>query len=735
MGGPWNFGIGRWSSLPKLGGMVGPPPVPTQSASLPPGRPTLAVGKPGWCWPVRWVGWVCAISGLLSAQEAMMLPETIVTAERRLGREGAALSWGTTEIEERAPRTVDELLAGEPSFSLYRRQTSLFGNPTSSGVSLRRTGATAAARSLVLRDGIPQNDPFGGWISWARYRPELLSSVRVVPGAQAAVWGNQSPAGVVQLTSRELRRSGLRARLISGSHGTNAVSGVGEFVSEDATLAARVAGSTLQSDGFYGLRARQRGAVDRPLDLLTHGAEVRAVWRPTGNFTIEPTLSYYDEERGNGTVLSRNASEALDLSLRVTRESPLSTWQGVAYYQRREFESLFAAVDAARGSEVPALNQFDVPGEGAGGSLTATLDTRSGAEVILGADLRHLRGETNELAGFVNGAFLRRRRAGGSQFTGGLFARAAYETEGGLGLEGSARIDFWNLRDGERVERRPVTGAVLREDRFRDREGFEPSLSVALSRPLSDTVRVRASAGTAFRLPSINELYRPFRVRNDITEANPGLNPERFVSVEAGVEWKPGDNFSLDVSLFHHWIHDAVANVPVTDPVEAASIAGFVPPGGSVAQRRNVEAARVWGVESRARWSPTPCLAFTLRHLLSQSEFVESPDQKLLEGKGFPQAPSHRLVAGVEVDPAAWLSLFAEIDVSSGQFDDALETRYLGSWWSVRLGGRVALNQNISLQARVENLFDEEIPTGLSSSGLQSTGLPRSLWLNVNCRF
>ena len=676
-----------------------------------------------------------AIPGLLAAQDAMMLPETIVTAERGLSGEAVVFSRGERDIEERAPRTVDELLASEPSFSLYRRQTSLFGHPTSAGVSLRRTGATAAARSLVLRDGIPQNDPFGGWISWARYRPELLSSVRIVPGAQAAVWGNQSPAGVIHLSSREVNKTGFRGRLIGGAEGTTGLSGVGEFVSEDSAWAAQVAGSTLRSDGFHTLRASQRGAVDRPLDLLTHGAEVRAVWRPTGNLTIEPTLSYYEEERGNGTVLSRNGSEALDLSLRVTRENPVSTCQVVAYYQHREFESLFSAVDAVRGSEVPALDQFEVPGEGAGGSVTATLRSEGGMKLILGADLRHLRGETNELAGFVNGAFLRRRRAGGSQLVGGVFTRVAHETGGGLALDGSARVDFWNLRDGERLEHRPATGAVLREDRFRDRAGVEPSLSAAMSRSVSDAVRVRASAGTAFRLPSINELYRPFRVRNDITEANAGLDPERFVSMEAGVEWEPRDTFSLDVSVFHHWIHDAIANVPITDSLEASGIAGFVPPEGSVAQRRNVEEARVWGIEGRARWNPSPDLAFTLRYLLSQSEFVESREQSQLEGKRFPQSPRHRLVAGAELAPMEGLDLFAEVDFSSGQFDDALESRYLGSWWSVRLGGRVALSENVSLQARVENLLDEEITTGLSSSGLESTGLPRSLWVNVDYRF
>ena len=675
------------------------------------------------------------VPGPTGGAQDVIIPETVVTAERELSGDPAVASWPGDEIAARSPRTIDELLSTDPSFSLYRRQSAIFGHPTSAGVSLRGTGATATARTLVLRDGIPQNDPFGGWISWARYNPELLSSVRIVPAAQAAVWGNQSPAGIVRLTSRELVENRTRLQFTGGTHETLGLTMVSDLVSDDSRFAAQVAAFTLQSGGFHGLKKSQRGAVDRPLELVTNGAELRVVWRPANDLTIEPSLSYYDEDRGNGTILSRNATAALDLSLRVTKEVPSQTWQVAAYYQRRDFEALFSSVDATRSMEAPALDQFDVPGEGIGGEVTATLHLAEGVDVILGADLRHMNGETNERAGFVDGSFLRRRRAGGEQCVGGFFARAACATDAGVSLEGSARFDRWAFRNGGRIERRPVTGALLRDTAIGDREGTAPSLSGAIGYRFSESVRVRTSAGTAFRLPTINELYRPFRVRSDITEANAGLDPERFYTVDAGVEWTPSERFSCDLNIFHHWIQDAIANVPVTDPVEAQAIAGFVPPGGTVAQRRNVEEARVWGLESRARWQVSSRWACTLRYLLSQSEFTKSPGQSLLQGKGFPQSPAHRLVAGVEGDPFQRVHLFAELECGSGQYDDVLEERRLDSWWTARLGGRFEVADALTMQIHVENLFDEEIDTGLSSSGLRSTGLPRSLWFNVNCRY
>ena len=155
-------------------------------------------------------------------QAAELLPAMVVLAERQLGEDPAPplAEWTREDIRQASPRTIDEMLAKEPSFSLYRRQSSVFGNPTSAGVSLRNTGATAASRTLVLLDGIPQNDPFGGWVYWARYDAAALDSIRIVPAARAAVWGNQSPAGVIQMNGREPFENLHSVKTGGGSQGT-----------------------------------------------------------------------------------------------------------------------------------------------------------------------------------------------------------------------------------------------------------------------------------------------------------------------------------------------------------------------------------------------------------------------------------------------------------------------------------------------------------------------------------
>ena len=217
-------------------------------------------------------------AGAQSLSEILVLPETRVTAERLIEGDEAAAFWSADDIALEAPRTIDQMLSGDPSFSLYRRQSALFGNPTSAGVSLRGAGASAAARTLILRDGIPQNDPFGGWVSWSRYAPGALNSARIIPSAQAAVWGNQSPAGVVHLTGGDPSGHLTRIQTVAGSHGTRGLTLLSSRENADASLAAQAAVHTLIFSGFHGLEEGQRGSVDRRLGLATRSADFRIVW-------------------------------------------------------------------------------------------------------------------------------------------------------------------------------------------------------------------------------------------------------------------------------------------------------------------------------------------------------------------------------------------------------------------------------------------------------------------------
>jgi outer membrane receptor protein involved in Fe transport len=667
--------------------------------------------------------------------ESTTLPEMVVMSQRREASQSLLREWNADEISKAAPRTLDELLSDEPSFSLYRRQNALFGNPTSAGVSLRNTGASAASRTLVLLDGIPQNDPFGGWIYWARYDPGAIGSMRIVPAAQSVVWGNQSPAGVVQLDSPDPFVESHSVRVGAGSQGSYGASTHHQMVMDDGSVAVGVSTFGFHTDGFNGISEDQRGPIDRRISLDAQGADIRLAWKPRQGLTVEPDISWYSENRGNGTPLTGNTTEAIDLSLRVTGVESDLTWQALGYYQHRSFSSIFSSVNATRTAETPSLNQFDVPGEGTGGAFTVKWTPNEKWTLNTGADFRYLSGQTNEEATFISGQFTRLRQAGGDQTMTGAFAALGYHIDDKSRVDLSVRGDYWSQDDGHRTERSLVTGAHLRDNVDADRDGWEPSASLAYTRDVTKDLQLSLSGGTTYRLPNLNELYRPYRVKNDIIEANPGLDPERFYSVEAGLKWQVAKPVRVEASVFHHTIHDAIANVPVTDPQEIAAIFGTIPAGGSGAQRRNVDRAEVTGAQSAIIWDARDDLQFRFDGIWTETRFGESKTQPLLEGHEFPQSPEIRLIGSTTWKPCDKVELTGGVEYGGHQFDDALGQRKIPSYWTARLGASWEVVEGITAFARVENLFDAEIVTGDATDGTRSVAAPRSLWMGAEWKF
>ena len=118
----------------------------------------------------------------------------------------------------RSPRVLaDDLVRTGPWASTFRRSSSAIADPTSQGLSLRGVGSSAVSRALVLRDGVPENDPFGGWMYWRGVSPLDLQRIEIAPGGAAAPFGNVALGGVVRLVSRPIEPRRLQALIAGGS--------------------------------------------------------------------------------------------------------------------------------------------------------------------------------------------------------------------------------------------------------------------------------------------------------------------------------------------------------------------------------------------------------------------------------------------------------------------------------------------------------------------------------------
>src|SRR4051794_14710620 len=100
---------------------------------------------------------------------------------------------------------LDQLLKDVPGLQLFRRSDARSGHPTSQGVTLRALGGNASSRALLVLDGVPQSDPFGGWVNWPAYDPADLAEVRVIRGGGSVANAPGALAGTIEMMSRSDR--------------------------------------------------------------------------------------------------------------------------------------------------------------------------------------------------------------------------------------------------------------------------------------------------------------------------------------------------------------------------------------------------------------------------------------------------------------------------------------------------------------------------------------------------
>src|SRR3954471_2349404 len=189
-----------------------------------PGEVTLIVRAPGfaeWRMPALATSAAAVDVQLEPAGIQEQVTVTPTRSQQQLGTIPASVSVLNQEEIQRRPAIVpDDLLRQLPEFSLFRRSSSLSAHPTSQGVSLRGIGPSGVSRTLVLLDGVPYNDPFGGWVYWTGIPLNSADRIEVVDNASSSLYGNYAMGGVINiLTSKPTRRT-VEFKTLYGSRNT-----------------------------------------------------------------------------------------------------------------------------------------------------------------------------------------------------------------------------------------------------------------------------------------------------------------------------------------------------------------------------------------------------------------------------------------------------------------------------------------------------------------------------------
>ena len=646
--------------------------------------------------------------------------EQVIVTAARLPPSAADAAFSIVHLSEgdlAKSQRVDETVGQTPGVSLFRRTSSLSANPTTQGISLRAIAPSGAGRTLVTLDGVPLNDPFGGWVIWSQLAPESLTGIDIVRGAGAGPYGAGALTGVIGLKERD---AGIAGDVSVGNLGSQRVSAAA--VSTLGRLEFFGAASYDKSDGFVPVRGPAQGAADTRTDLEAKSISGR-VDMATGLGLLSLRGGFFEEDRGAGLAGARaNASGNVFSAtlVRAPRGQALG-WRLQAWRRTSDLFNSSVAVAANRATTTPANSQDKTPATGWGlnGALRQKI---GGVEWELGADARLNDGEERERYSYVGGAYTRGRVAGGKTAVIGAYADGSWSSGPWL-VAGGLRLDHWQNTDGFRVERLLATGAVLLDQRPADRDGEVVSGRLGVTREVGDGAVVRVAGYSGFRPATLNELYRPFRVGNDVTEANAALKPEQLQGLEAGVSRK-GAKGLIEATAFWNRVEDPVVNVTLGSGPATFPIGGFIPAGGVLRQRQNAGRIDAFGLESRAE-RKVGVVTLTSALSVTDARLDGGSIAPQLTGKRPAQAPIWSATAGLSAELRVGLTLATDLTWEGKRFEDDLNSRVLDPAYRLdaRLDWRV--KPLVTLYVAGDNLLDAEIQTSRTADGVAGYAAPR----------
>ncbi|MCW1428680.1 TonB-dependent receptor [Novosphingobium sp. JCM 18896] len=661
--------------------------------------------------------WIApALAGcLLAPTVALAEDEPIVVTGRGLAETPATPAYDVVRIDrERINSTasgrIEDLLSSVAGFQQFRRSDSRSSNPSAQGVTLRALGGNATSRALVLLDGVPMADPMFGYIPLSAIAPERLGAVRVTRGGGSGAFGSGAVAGTIELTSANAQELGLfSGEALVDDRGETTLSGT--LAPELGQGFAVVSGRWDRGQGFWTTPKGQRVPASVKAKYDSWSTSVRMVAPLTDDIEVQARGLLFEDNRVLRFAGATTSASGQDASIRLVGRGD---WQFdvLAYVQARDFSNVVISSTAFR----KTLDQRRTPSTGLGGKIELRPPVGDAHVLRFGADLRVGDAELQE-EGYnaTTGAVTVRRRAGGRNTDVGLFVEDDW-TLGPVVLTAGLRADRWTIREGFLRETSPA-GVVTTNNLFGDRQGWDTSLRGGAVWNAGGGLALRAAGYSGIRMPTVNELYRPFVVFPVTTQANAALRNEDLRGVDVGIDFTPSPAVTLSVTAFYNKVENAIANVTIAT---------------NTRQRQNVGAVRAKGLEFGAALRfGTVSLDGSLA--LTDAEVQTSGAQAALDGLRPAQTPKVAASATLAWRPQPGWTFSTTLRHVGAQFEDDLQVDSLRAATTLDAYVELPVTGPFSLVLRGENLTDTEIVTR-NQAGSIDVGVPRTLWAGVKVR-
>ncbi len=656
---------------------------------------------------------------------------SITRTETRLSETPASVVVLSREqLDAAASQSIDDSLRQIAGFSLFRRSSSKTTNPTAQGANFRGVSGSGASRASVLFDGLSLNDAIGGWTYWSRVPLIAVEQAEVLRGGASSLYGSGGLSGAVNLTPVKAAdgESRLSFRTSAGSQNTYDGSFYAGLSRSKWTL--DLAGETFQTGGYIPVVETQRGSADTRANSR-HNNVLFSIERRFGPVDKNPPVhaggsdlsgryfargNIFEERRDNGTGLTynktyfRQGTGGVDIVQEDLGEVRLRV-----FVESQVYDQSFSAVSADRNSETLSRLQR-VPSQAVGVSV---FWTRALREHTLAAsfETREVRGSSDEV-GYTLGRPTSLLGSGGRQKTIAFLVQDNWQAAERLNLNLGLRIDSWK-NVGALSTARPLQTNAATVTLFPDRDETAVSPRVAAIYQFTPNVSAYGSYTRSFRAPTLNELYRGFRVGNIVTQANENLQAEYADTFEGGASVGMfGRRLNLRGNVFVTRVSDPVVSVTLT-----------ASPTLITRQRQNVGETRTAGAELDVEYAIHRDLRFSASYLFADASVTQFPANLDLVGKRLPQVARQQATFQLNYRPESRFSFGIAGRGSGGQFEDDINSLRLRPYFTMDVTAAFEIKKSVSIFGAVENVFNSRYDIGLTPN--RTVAAPASVRLGL----
>lgn len=670
--------------------------------------------------------------------------------------------------ESNAVRIGDVLTAQVPS--LFLRGGAVGNTTRDGGTSIIALRGAQGSRTKVLVDGVASlADANSGNLNLSVIGLGDVERIEVVPGVSSSLYGSDAIGGVVNVITKAPTRREITARLglgfgdgdrttLEAAYRNRWQSGLGLSLSAYSQAMDGYAGSDLVT-----VKTTACGTCTTPVTGWTRTTDNTGVTKyivgdvgavPTESRNLSGTLyydlsasakikagvSHFETEQGYSPFHNYLgvALPASNLAIDGGRLASLTEYSFLTSQNRKDETRYFAGYEGRLGSDwllkldaswfdryyAYQLAKTSATSAAGAGTHTETPNVTKD----LSAQLSFPVGDRHFLVAGIalNRQDLHRKvydlaywRDDGSKTTlndqGDGYARTdsvylqdQFAVSDALTLYLGARYDDWQTHGFVAK----WVGGVTPPTTVPEHGDAELSPRLAAVYRLNGVVSLKASVGTAFRAPTLYDMYAADTVSGaKLIQADANLKPERAQAWDLGTEMNFGNGASLRAAWFHTVITDMIYSkeTPYTGPYTATIPATVT----ILSQKTNAAEATTKGIELAGEFPLAAWLKGSASYTWTDARITKDDTGTGLLDKRLVFVPAHMASLGLKASQGAWsgnlVSRYSGLMYTNASNSDVVKEVYGGSskYWisDLKIGYRFGKDVEASLM--VNNLFDQ----------------------------